>query len=103
MASAFQANVGLKPPNVQVAAYGSHCCVHLIHSRLVLNVQYPIHLWQVPAEAARQLCLVDALLPHPLIQHHLDCGERRQHSHFPSVRRWRNIPAVVDPGSYRLL
>ena len=27
----------------------------------------------------------DALLSHPLIQHHLDCGERRQHSHVPAV------------------
>ena len=71
--------------DVQVAAYGSHCCVHLIHSRVVVNVQYPIHLRQVPAEAARQLCLADALLPHPLIKHHLDGGERRQHSHLPSL------------------
>ena len=36
-------------------------------------------------EAARQLCLADALLPHPLIQHHFDGGERRQHSHLPSL------------------
>ena len=88
---------------MKVAAYGSHRCVYLIHSRVVVNVQDPIHLRQVPAEASCKFRLSDALLPHPLIQHYFEGGESRQHSDLPSPGRLRNIPSVVDTGRYRLL
>ena len=63
-------------------AHRPHRRVHLIHPGVVVDVQYPIYLWQVPAEAARQFRFADALLPHLLIEHYLDGRERRQHSNL---------------------
>ena len=64
--------------------------------RMVVHVQDTIHLRQVPTETAGQFCLADTLIPHSLVQHHLDGGEGRQWDTNLAVRGHRNVLSSVD-------
>ena len=68
----------------------------------VLNVQHPVNLRHVPTEAAGQLRLADALVSHPLIQHHLHRSQSWQYGVGLAARRCWNILAIVDAGRYGL-
>ena len=45
--------------------------------RMVVHVQDTIDLRQVPSQTPGQLGLADILIPHALVQDHLDSGESR--------------------------
>ena len=52
---------------MQPLSDGTQCGVHHVQPRPVLNVRYPVYMWQVPSQVG-QLRLADALVPLPLVQ-----------------------------------
>jgi len=76
-------------------ADGSQGLVDLLDLGAVAQIQQPIDLRPVPAEAAPELGLADAGLAHGLIEADLGNGQRGQDRRFPSAQRRGGRDALV--------
>ena len=87
---------------MELSANRTQCGVHLVHTRAVLNIQYPIDLRQMPAETPRQFGFPDTVVSHAPVENHLHGSERRQANSNITVGGRRNVLTGVDPRGNRL-